>query len=59
MAQQPQTQQQMYQSTRERVFTVCRVFNEIQTGGNPLTRDEVRKLIQKRPEVYGVLEKWA
>jgi hypothetical protein len=42
-----------------RVFDVCRTFSEIQAGPNPLTPEEVRKLIDKRPEVYGVLEAWA
>jgi hypothetical protein len=49
-------QLQMQRSADERLRTVCRTFNEIQQSGNPLTPEEIRKLIDKRPEVYGVLE---
>ena len=52
-------QKQAARSAEEQIFAVCRTFNEIQTGPNPLTRDEVRKLIEKRPEVYGCLRSWA
>jgi hypothetical protein len=45
-------------SAEEKIFAVCRVFNEIQTGPNPLTCDEVRALVEKRPEVYGCLRSW-
>lgn len=55
----PQTQHQMQQAADARVNNVCKAFNEIQSGDNPLTPDEVRRLIQKRPEMYGVLEAWA
>ena len=41
-----------------RVLDVCRTFNDIQTGPNPLTPAEVDKLIEKRPDVYGVLRAW-
>lgn len=45
----------MFRGAEDRMFTVCRTFNEIQTGPNPLTPEEVDRLIAKRPEVYGVL----
>ena len=51
-------QKRMERDASERIFTVCRVFNEIQTGPNPLTQDEIRKLIEKRPEIYGCLRSW-
>lgn len=41
-----------------RILDVCLTFNEIQTGPNPLTPVEVDKLIEKRPNVYGVLRAW-
>lgn len=49
-------QVQMYLDSRNRMFTICRTFVEIQTGPNPLTPDEVRRLIDRRPAQYGVLE---
>jgi hypothetical protein len=39
----------------QKILAVCRVFNDIQTGSNPLTPEEVSKLIDNRPLVYGVL----
>lgn len=52
-------QLQMWQNADRRVLRICAAFNEIQTSGNPLTRTEIRTLINKRPNVYGVLEKCA
>jgi len=51
-----QGQLHMQRTADQRVLTICRVFNEIQTGPNPLTPAEVRQLVNKRPDVYGVLE---
>lgn len=42
-----------------RVADLCKAFNEIMTGPNPLTKEEIRALIARRPHVYGVLAKWA
>ncbi len=36
-----------------------KTFNEIMTGPNPLTDEEIVALHQKRPVKYGWLEKWA
>lgn len=44
--------------TQSDVFDVCRTFNEIMTGPNPLTKDEIRRLIEKRPEKYAGLRAW-
>lgn len=55
----PKSQLQLCRAADQRVLDVCRTFNEIQTGPNPLTPDDVRKLIDRRPDMYGVLEKWA
>jgi len=46
----------MQRAADSRILTVCRTFNEIQNGPNPLSPAEVRALIQRRPDVYGVLE---
>jgi hypothetical protein len=50
-----QGQKQMMRAADQRMLNVCRTFNEIQSGSNPLTADEIEKLIEKRPDVYGVL----
>lgn len=51
-----QPQKQMQRAADQRMLDVCRTFNEIQTGPNPLTQAEIDKLIAKRPSVYGVLK---
>lgn len=52
----PEGQKQMLRNAEIRTFNVCKTFMEIQSGPNPLTREEVRKLIQKRPDLYAILE---
>lgn len=54
-------QEQLFfaRSAEQRVFEACKAFNEIMSGPNPLTKEEVRALIEKRPGVYSVLERWA
>ena len=54
-----QGQLRMQRTADQRILNVCKTFNEIQTSGNPLTPDQVRALIRKRPHIYGVLEAWA
>jgi hypothetical protein len=49
------TQHQMYYDADARIRGICRTYNEIQQGPNPITPEEVDRLIEKRPEVYGVL----
>jgi hypothetical protein len=49
------SREQMQRAVEQRMFNVCNTFNEIQTGPNPLTQAEIKKLIAKRPGVYGVL----
>lgn len=44
---------------RKRMENVMRTYQEIMNGPNPLTKEEVRALIAKRPNIYGVLSKWA
>lgn len=36
----------------------CRAFNEIMTGPNPLTPDEIEAPIRRRPEKYSIFSKW-
>lgn len=55
----PIPQKDMQRAADRRILAVCRTFNEIQTGPNPLTPAEVRVLIDRRPDRYSVLEAWA
>ena len=50
------TQLQIYQEVRGRIARVCRTFNDIQCGPNPLTNDEIGKLIKKNPSLWGIFE---
>lgn len=53
-------EQKLFQRSADyHILTLCRVFNEVQTGPNPLTPREVRSLVETRPEVYGVLRAFA
>jgi len=49
----------MQRSADQRTLTICRTFNEIQTGPNPLTPAEVGALMQRHPGRYDVLQAWA
>lgn len=49
MAEKNPTQKQMWQEAERKSFDLCHTFNEIMTGPNPLTEDEIRKLLEKRP----------
>jgi len=49
-------QLQMRRDADQRVLDICKTFNEIQTGPNPLSPEEVRALIDRHPNRYGVLE---
>ncbi len=53
------SQKAMQRAADQRVLDVCRTFNEIQTGPNPLTPAEVSKLIARHPDRYSVLSAWA
>lgn len=46
-------QKQMEQNSFHRMVEAYLTFCEIQKGPNPLTKDDVRKLIARRPEVWG------
>jgi len=51
-------QKQMERSASSRIASICKTFNTIMTGPNPLTKEEIRKLIEKRPEVWGIFRAW-
>ena len=53
-----QTQKQMQRQADQRLLNVCKTFNEIMTGPNPLTPEEIDALIKKRPDVYSILSAW-
>ena len=48
----------LYEQTAKQRAELLREFADLQTGPNPLTREEVRKLYAKRPEVYDFLCNW-
>jgi len=52
-------QKRMQRSADQRVLDLCKAFNEIQSGPNPLSPDDVRKLIDRRPDRYWNFEVWA
>ena len=39
-----------------RTLGICATYNEMQQGPNPLSPDDVRKLIDRHPGRYDVLE---
>ena len=51
-------QKLMQRSAQQRQFDVCHTFNEIMTGPNPLTKEEIKRLIARRPEVWGIFHRW-
>lgn len=57
------SQKQMQAAADRRVLDACKVFNEIQSGPNPLTRVGVRRMILGRDgqlgKHYGLFEAWA
>jgi len=52
-------QKAMQRRADQRVLVICRTFNDIQTGPNPLTPEEVRRIIDRHPERYSCLEAYA
>jgi len=47
------TQHQLYSEAQQKLAKKHETFMEIMRGPNPLTQDELRLLIKKRPEAYG------
>ena len=54
-----QRQRRLLQQAEQRMFDACRTFNTIMTGPNPLTKREIKRLIEKRPETWGIFWRWA
>lgn len=52
-------QLQMCRTADQRVLDRCKAFNEIMSGPNPLTPEEVRAMIDRHPDRYSIFEKWA
>lgn len=36
----------------------CKTFNDMMGGHNPLTNDELKTLIEKRPNIWGKFKSW-
>ena len=49
----PKTSKQFWDAAEKRSATINRTFVEIQQGPNPLSEEEIKKLAEKRPEVWG------
>ena len=49
-------QQEMFRQAQQRSADINRTFMEMLNSGNPLTKPELRKLIELRPEVWGRFE---
>lgn len=49
----------LYRQAEAQRHARMRTFNEIMTGPNPLTPTEIRKLINKRPDIYSFMEPFA
>lgn len=52
------TQRQMYDDTLRRSVRLYKVFLEIQQGPFPLSLEQMEKLLEMRPGIYGFLEAW-
>jgi len=52
------TQKEMCDQAIDSYHDKLKTFNEIMTGPNPLTKEEIKKLYEKRPVQYAFLKKW-
>jgi hypothetical protein len=53
-----QSQLALYYTAERNSALLNEAFLEIMTGPHPMTREELRKLIAKRPSVYGRFSGW-
>lgn len=53
------TQKQMEMAARRKALVPYKVFNDIMSGPNPLTKAEIRKLIERNPALWGRFRAWA
>ena len=47
------SQEQMFQNAEQRSFNINEVGLDLLFGPNPITDNELKELIPKRPEIYG------
>ena len=52
-------QKEMCKDAFKQIAECNLLFMEIMTGPNPLTKDELRKLIAHRPSLWSRFHKWA
>ena len=55
----PMTQEQHFRFAEDRMHQAMHEFLAIQNGPNPITRDEVRRMVEKRPGIWGWLRGYA
>jgi len=55
---QMKTQKQMLRAAEQRIFDACKTFNDIMSGPNPLTKDEIHQLTAKRSIWKLLFTKW-
>lgn len=55
----PKTAKEFWADAEKRSANLNRAFVEIQQGPNPLTPEEIRILVDKRPDQYGRFEGFA
>jgi len=53
------TQLEHFHDAHRRLADADATFMEVMRGPNPLTPEEVRALIDRRPGLWGRFEKWA
>lgn len=51
-------QHEMRAQTQADILGTFKTFNEIMAGPNPLTKEEIRRLVEKRPGRYAGLRAW-
>lgn len=49
-------QQQMFREAQRKCAEISRTFQDMIASGNPITKKELRLLIEKRPEIWGRFE---
>ena len=47
------TQKQIYEQERKKIADINALFMEMRTSEDPITDEELRKLIKKRPSLWG------
>ena len=49
-------QQEMFRQAQQRSADINRTFMDMMNSGNPITKKELRSLIERRPEIWGRFE---